>query len=69
MSVSIYMPTKLIRKQFLLSDDENRKLESEASKRGLSVSNLTRTLYGLAPLKAGGSRKDRTNKATRAKRT
>jgi hypothetical protein len=51
------MPTKLIRKQFLLSDDENQKLESEASKRGLSVSNLTRVLYGLEPLKAGGGRK------------
>ena len=53
------MPTKLIRKQFLLSDDENKKLENEASKRGLSVSNLTRTLYGLEPLQAGGGRKQK----------
>jgi hypothetical protein len=51
------MPTKLIRKQFLLTEEENKKIEAEAEKEGLSVSNLTRKLHGLEPLKAGGKRK------------
>lgn len=60
------MPTKLIRKQFLLSVEENKRLEGEASRKGLSVSNLTRTLHGLEPLKAGGKR--RQNKSVNKKR-
>jgi hypothetical protein len=44
------MPTKLLRKQFLLTDDENKRIEKEADKAGLSVSNLTRRKYGLKPL-------------------
>lgn len=51
------MPTKLIRKQFLLTEEENKKLESEAQKEGLSVSNLTRKRHGLKLLEAGGKRK------------
>lgn len=53
------MPTKLIRKQFLLSDEENRKLATEAQKEGLSVSNLTRVRHGLSPLESGGRRSKR----------
>ncbi len=51
------MPTKLIRKQFLLTEEENKRIEADAEKEGLSVSNLTRKLHGLEPLKAGGKRK------------
>ena len=47
------MPTELIRKQFLLTEEENKKIEAEAEKQGLSVSNLTRILHGLEPLKKG----------------
>ena len=47
------MPTKLIRKQFLLTKEENLEIEREAENKGLSVSNLTRTLHGLEPLKKG----------------
>jgi hypothetical protein len=47
------MPTELIRKQFLLTEEENLKIEREAEGKGLSVSNLTRTLHGLEPLKKG----------------
>jgi hypothetical protein len=47
------MPTELIRKQFLLTEEENLKIEREAESKGLSVSNLTRTLHGLEPLKKG----------------
>lgn len=50
------MPTNLIRKQFLLSEDENEVIEAQAEKKGLSVSNLTRTKYGLEPLEMGGKR-------------
>ena len=50
------MPTKLIRKQFLLTDSENDQLEYEAEKKGVSVSNLTRIRHGLEPLEAGGKR-------------
>jgi hypothetical protein len=50
------MPTKLLRKQFLLTDKENERLEKEAEKKGLSVSNLTRIRHGLEPLKIGGKR-------------
>lgn len=50
------MPTKLLRKQFLLTEEENRKLELEAKKEGLSVSNLTRKRHGLKALEAGGKR-------------
>jgi hypothetical protein len=57
------MPTKLLRKQFLLTDDENSKVEKEAVKAGVSVSNLTRSKYGLAPLKPG------TGKAGNEKKT
>ncbi len=52
------MPTKLIRKQFLLTEEENRQIESVAIKQGLSVSNLTRKLHGLKPLEAGGKREN-----------
>lgn len=52
------MPTKLIRKQFLLTEEENEKLEKEAEKEGLSVSNLTRKRHGLETLEAGGKRKN-----------
>jgi hypothetical protein len=51
------MPTKLIRKQFLLTADENEKIEAEAKRQGLSVSNLTRKLHGLSALSLGGARK------------
>jgi len=50
------MPTKLLRKQFLLTKEENEKLQVEAQRLGLSVSNLTRKLHGLAPLESGGKR-------------
>lgn len=57
------MPTELIRKQFLLTEDENLQIEQEAQKRGLSVSNLTRILHGLEPLKKGTmSKRDKENK-------
>lgn len=52
------MPTQLIRKQFLLTKEENKKLELEAEKEGLSVSNLTRKRHGLECLDAGGKRKN-----------
>ncbi len=52
------MPTKLIRKQFLLTEEENKQIESEAKKQGLSVSNLTRKQHGLEPLGAGGKREN-----------
>ena len=50
------MPTKLIRKQFLLTEEENKQLEAQAEKEGLSVSNLTRKRHGLKTLEAGGKR-------------
>ena len=50
------MPTKLIRKQFLLTDEENSRLEVEARNAGLSVSNLTRKRHGLKLLTSGGKR-------------
>jgi hypothetical protein len=50
------MPTKLIRKQFLLSKEEDAKLQAEAKRQGMSVSNLTRKLHGLKPLESGGRR-------------
>jgi hypothetical protein len=52
------MPTKLIRKQFLLTEEENRQIELEAKREGLSVSNLTRKRHGLETLEAGGRRKN-----------
>ena len=52
------MPTRLIRKQFLLTEEENAKIELEAKKEGISVSNLTRKLYGLEQIKAGGKREN-----------
>jgi hypothetical protein len=52
------MPTNLIRKQFLLTEEENKKIEEEAKRQGLSVSNLTRKLHGLEILEAGGKRKN-----------
>lgn len=51
------MPTELIRKQFLLTDEENRMIEEKARVEGLSVSNLTRKLYDLEPLKKGFPKK------------
>jgi hypothetical protein len=60
------MPTKLIRKQFLLTKEENRQLELEAKKEGLSVSNLTRKRHGLTPLEAGGKR-EKTGRPTKVK--
>lgn len=50
------MPTKLIRKQFLLTEEENSELETQAKKEGVSVSNLTRKRHGLNMLEAGGKR-------------
>ena len=50
------MPTNLIRKQFLLTEEENHEIETKAREEGLSVSNLTRRLYRLKPLEAGGKR-------------
>ena len=50
------MPTNLIRKQFLLTEAENERLEAEAGREGLSVSNLTRLRHGLEPLEMGGKR-------------
>lgn len=60
------MPTKLLRKQFLLTDEENKQIEAEAEKQGLSVSNLTRKLHGLKPLEAGGKREN-TGRPTKIK--
>lgn len=47
------MPTELIRKQFLLTKAENFEIEQKAKSKGLSVSNLTRILHGLEPLRKG----------------
>jgi hypothetical protein len=47
------MPTELIRKQFLLTEEENLEIEKKAESKGLSVSNYTRILHGLEPLKKG----------------
>ena len=47
------MPTKLLRKQFLLTDEENLEIEKQADKAGLSVSNLARKKFGLKPLEQG----------------
>ena len=49
----LFMPTELIRKQFLLTEEENQEIEQIAESKGLSVSNLTRMLHGLEPLKKG----------------
>ena len=62
------MPTELIRKQFLLTEEENLKIEKEAQSRGLSVSNLTRILHGLEPLKKGISAKQKKGKTTQDKK-
>ena len=62
------MPTELIRKQFLLSEEENLKIEQEAESKGLSVSNLTRILYGLEPLKKGMPSKNEMNNAIQRKK-
>lgn len=61
------MPTKLIRKQFLLTDEENAKIEKQAEKEGLSVSNLTRIRHGLEPLEAGGKRENTGRPAKKTK--
>lgn len=53
------MPTKLLRKQFLLTKEEDEQLQAEAKRQGLSVSNLTRKLHRLEPLEAGGKREKR----------
>jgi hypothetical protein len=60
------MPTKLIRKQFLLTEEENKQLEAEAHKEGLSVSNLTRKRHGLKTLESGGKR-EKTGRPSKAK--
>lgn len=51
------MPTKLLRKQFLLTDEENAVVEARAEKAGMSVSNYTRKLHGLKPLEQGRKQK------------
>lgn len=56
------MPTELIRKQFLLTEEENQRIEEVAKDKGLSVSNLTRILHGLEPLKKGIPSKDNSDK-------
>lgn len=62
------MPTQLIRKQFLLTEEENKRIEEAAKKEGLSVSNMTRKLHGLEALEAGGNRaKSGRNKKTTAR--
>lgn len=61
------MPTELIRKQFLLTDEENRVIEEKAKAEGLSVSNLTRTLYSLEPLKKGFPKKSDRNNSNKSK--
>lgn len=60
------MPTKLIRKQFLLTDEENSLLEQQAEKENLSVSNLTRKRHGLKVLEAGGKR-EKSSKPSKSK--
>ncbi len=62
------MPTKLIRKQFLLTEEENKRIEEEASKQCLSVSNLTRKLHRLKSLEAGGKR-EKTSRLQKTKDT
>lgn len=57
------MPTELIRKQFLLTEEENLEIEKKAASKGLSVSNLTRVLHGLEPLKKGVPSKKAKNNA------
>lgn len=61
------MPTELIRKQFLLTEEENEKIEKIAQSKGLSVSNLTRILHGLEPLKKGISSKGESLKVNKPK--
>lgn len=62
------MPTELIRKQFLLTQEENRKIERIAESKGLSVSNLTRILHGLEPLKKGVVGNKTNNKSVTSKK-
>lgn len=57
------MPTQLIRKQFLLTEEENQEIERKAASQGLSVSNLTRILHGLEPLKKGVQSKKTENES------
>lgn len=59
------MPTELIRKQFLLTEEENAEIEKIAANKGLSVSNYTRILHGLAPLRKGIPRKNAQRKASK----
>ncbi|HEY0428915.1 MAG TPA: hypothetical protein VGC76_14130 [Pyrinomonadaceae bacterium] len=59
------MPTELIRKQFLLTEEENLEIERKAATKGLSVSNLTRVLHGLEPLKKGVASKKVKNNNTK----
>lgn len=54
--IIFFMPTELIRKQFLLTEEENERIEEKAKQLGLSVSNYTRKLHGLKPLEKGGAR-------------
>ena len=51
--IFVFMPTKLIRKQFLLTIEENALLEKVADRECFSVSNLTRIRHGLKPLEVG----------------
>lgn len=53
---SLSMPTELIRKQVLLSDDENAELERKAKENKLSVSNYIRKALGFKPLERGFAR-------------
>lgn len=62
------MPTKLIRKQFLISNEENKKLERIARSLGVSVSNLARIKFGLAPLEMGRKKNNPSRKAARKNR-
>jgi hypothetical protein len=61
------MPTELIRKQFLLTEEENLEIEREAESKGLSVSNLTRILHGLEPLRKGMPSKKAKDKSAKSR--
>lgn len=63
------MPTELIRKQFLLTEEENQEIERKAASKGLSVSNYTRVLHGLKPLKKGVASKKVKNNIVKGRPT
>lgn len=56
------MPSELIRKSFLLTDEESAEIEKRASDKKLSVSNLVRERLGLKPLERGFARIKTKNK-------